>query len=90
VRQLLMIPIVCYALWLLAAGAIIPLVLGIVARIFIFRPDKDDERNDPAKVRRLKEIRDAGPDTPELQPLVNEPWPEFSASSRRPPGLTAG
>jgi hypothetical protein len=79
-----MVPLVRNALWLLAAGAIIPLILGIVARIFIFRLDKDDERNDPAKVRRMKTIREAGPDTPEPEPLVSMPWPDFGASEENP------
>jgi hypothetical protein len=73
-REWLSIPIVQHALSLLVAGAIIPLVFGIAARIFVFN-DKDDDRNDPAKARRLMQLR--GPDTPEPDPLVNKPWPDF-------------
>jgi hypothetical protein len=87
-RDWTMIPALGYALLLAAAGVVIPLVLGFAARVFVFRPDPDDERNDPVKARQLKEQRARHSLAPEQDTTVGEPWPEFSASDApRRPGL---
>ena len=73
-RDWISIPIIRDALWLMAAGALIPLVFGIAARLLVFRIDEDDARNNPEKARQLKRLRTKGPATPEPSPLFKEPW----------------
>jgi hypothetical protein len=81
-RDWLSIPILHNALWVLAAGVIIPLIFGIVARIF-FKRDEDDEQNNPDEADELRErSTGAPPDTPEPQPVNEEPWPSFDPSSK--------
>jgi hypothetical protein len=63
--------------FLLLAAIIIPLVAGVIARRFVFSLDADDERNNPAKAQLLRERQINAPVTPEPDPLVENPWPDF-------------
>lgn len=67
---------------LLAAGIALPLAAGIIARLFLFRRDDDDVRNDPDKARVLHEHFAKVPSTPEPPPLSAEPWPDFVLSPK--------
>ncbi len=73
-------PLLYNALWVLFAGVVIPLIFGLVARIF-FKRDEDDEQSNPDKARQLMERRAAAPsETPEPNPVNEDPWPHFEAS----------
>ena len=84
-RHWLSIPMLRNALWVLAAGVVIPLIFGIVARIF-FKRDDDDEKKHPEKALRLREIgAGARPDTPEVDLCNDKPWPSFGPSPKSVP-----
>lgn len=77
-----MFRLMAYALVLLSAGVAVPLVFGIVARIFFFRRDDDDERNDPARASALHKKYSEGASTPEPEPIADEAWPDFALSHK--------
>ena len=89
-RDFLSTPIAHNALRLMAAGVLIPLIFGIAARVFVFRIDKDDARNNPQKAQQLERLGTEGPATPEPSPVFNEPWQVFSASFGNRDDLAAG
>lgn len=80
-RDWLSIPAVHNAVLLLAAGIIIPLIVGILTRIFLFRQDKDATESPPAGSA-IQDRVSAVP-TPESEP-VTDSWPEFDPSPRSP------
>jgi hypothetical protein len=71
------IPIFQYSAWLLIAGLAIPLIAGAIARSFVFTLDPDDTRKNPEKARLLSERHVGAPETPEPEPSLYQPWPDF-------------
>ena len=61
------LPIFQNAVIILGVGLVLPLVAGIIARIFFFRHDKDDaEANTETNVP-----------SPDPEPRNRQPWPRF-------------
>lgn len=73
----LSIPVVSYGLILITCAIVFPLILGIAARILLFRPDADDPRNAPRGARDGQTVSEMHPKTPEPGPLIEKPWPNF-------------
>jgi hypothetical protein len=68
-----------HALALIAAAITAPALFGIFARSFFFRRDADDVRNFHGIESVQHSERDV-PNTPEPEPLRNEPWPDYRPS----------
>jgi hypothetical protein len=77
--HLLSYPIIRSTLWLYGGAAALPIVLGIIARLFTKR-DPDDARLHPGYDVELLRAKQEGPVTPEPQSTALEPWPEYPAS----------
>lgn len=72
---MLRIPLILYALELLGAAILLPLVTGIVARLTVLVPDKDDSGT--IRAEPPSELRERASASPEPDPRYREPWREY-------------
>jgi hypothetical protein len=75
------------ALVLLAWAVALPFVIGMLARVFVFRRDEDDiVRHEDVHATRMARTEASLIDAlkPEPGPLYQEPWPDFKATTRPP------
>jgi hypothetical protein len=83
IRQLLSLPLVRAAEWLLFFAAVIPLVGGVFARIVVFGRDDDDVRrlsSEEATKVAQERARSHSDYEPEPDPVYSEPWPDARSS----------
>jgi hypothetical protein len=76
------IPFVHDALWLLAWGVVIPLIVGLLGRLFVTRDVDDAHRKDSGKMKPNPE-RALAVESPEPKPLICKPWPKLFPSKKR-------
>ena len=69
------------ALWILAAGVFVPLILGGIAWLF-YRRDDDDVRMHPEYHVAELRAHQRGPVTPEPEHQAYVPWPDFPPTPR--------